>query len=353
MSHTHQPTEGHTFAAHAMPAEPETEALTLQSDGPKTAYDPAILTALKGLVDDGRNGETWSRNRVAKALGVSPATVSIYLRQNESTPPLLKASLPKLESLITDFLTALNAKREFNGSLFQTAISNSMGRWIDMVRATGTIGLYLGQAGVGKSCGLELYAQANPMSLVIAAKPWSRTRNAVIAMLWRQFDTRGWDRRSPKADWLAHHLTGLETVLLVDDAHTLTFSALEYLIYLAEVTSTPLVLVGNPRVIEKLRTEPQLYSRVFLRQEGAWKAGAGLNEAVEAVLQREAPDHVDALRPLARQVAAQSGHLRGLTQRCRGMREILHTAEYTGQPAKAFHAAHALSLHSGQPLALS
>lgn len=351
MSHNNHPTtEGHTFAAHAVPAEPDMEALSVPGDSPKTAYDPAILAALKGLVQNGVNGEEWSRNRLAKALNISSATVSIYLRQDEPAPPELKANLPRLESRISDLLAALQAKRQFSTSLFPTRITAKMGQWIDMVRATGTIGLYLGEAGIGKSCGLEMYARANPMALTIAAKPWRRTRDAVVSMIWRQFDTRGWDRRSPRPDWIADHLTGMETVLLVDDAHVLTFSALEYLIYLAEETSTPLVLVGNPRIVAKLRPEPQLYSRAFLKQEGTWKAGGPLNDAVEAVLQREAPDHLDALRPMARQVAAQPGHLRGLTQRCRGMREILHTAEYAGQPAKAFQAAHALSLHSGQPL---
>lgn len=359
MSHTHA-TEGHTFASHALPPEADTDsddAVVLEMDPPAdllpartSGPDMVILRGLKQLVDAGHHGEAWSRNRVAKALGISPATVSIYLRQDESNAPLLKANLTKLEGQVADFLASLKAKRQFNGSLFETNTSRKMAAWISMVRATNTVGLYLGEAGVGKSCGLELYARENPTALTIAAKPWRRTRDAVVRMLWDQFDTRGWDRRSPRADWIAAHLSGMETVLLVDDSHTLTFAALEFLIYLSEDTGTPLVLVGNPRVVDKLRPEPQLYSRAFLRQTAKLEPGAALNEAAEAVLTREVPEHADTLRGMARQVAAQPGHLRGLTQRCRATRELLAVPEYAGRPAAAFEAAHALSVHSGEAL---
>ncbi|MES2705155.1 MAG: AAA family ATPase [Verrucomicrobiota bacterium] len=357
-AHTHA-AAGHTFAAHSAPLELadavfDTPAVmdppALAGDSLKTP-DPAVFTALKTLVENGHNGEQWSRNKVAKALGISGATISIYLAQDQAQPPPLKANLRKLESSIAELLATLSAKRRFDGALFETHISRKMGQWIGMVRATNTIGLYVGEAGIGKSCGLEIYSRQNPTALTIAARPWRRTRDAVVTMLWEQFDTRGWNRRSPRADWIAQHLTGMETVILLDDCHTLTFAALEYLIYLAVETGTPLVMVGNPRVLEKLRPEPQLFSRVFLKQEGTLPAGKALNDAVEAVLSREAPEHIPALRTMAREVAAQPGHLRGLIQRCRAMHEMMgQFAEYAGNAAAAFHAAHALSIHSGYTL---
>lgn len=315
------------------------------------AADAGLIASLRTLISDGIRGVEWSQNKVAKALGIAPATVSIYMRQGDPDPPPFRANLAKFESMLGDLLANLSTKRDFDVSLFSTSVSESMARWISMVRGTNTIGLYLGEAGLGKSCGIAIYAAANPTSLTIHASPWRKTRDHVIAMLWAQFDTRGWDRKTSRSEWIASHLAGKETVLLVDDSHLLTTSALEYLIYLSEETRTPMVLVGNPRIVAKLRQDAQQSSRAFLKQEVTLRRGHPLNAAVDAILQREVPDHAAALRSMARTVASHPGHLRGLTQRCRAMRELMsQTTEYAADPVTAFEAAHSMSIHCGYDL---
>lgn len=336
-------TEGHTFTAHSLPSEARQETALV----PALGYNPEILTALKSLIEEGYNGQVFSRGSLARAIGMSTAYVSIYLRLADPSPPRFTGDIAKFESRAAAFLKALREKRTLDYSVFDTPVTEEFAAFVTMCQSLNAIGLYTGNAGIGKTCAIRRFCAKNPLAIHITITPWQNTRDDVVNLLWRKFDTRGWDGNSKRWEWMARRLAAQEAVLIVDEAQMLTMSALQALRGINDLTETPIILAGNPSIIARLRSDDQLFSRVLQRRD-ATLPDAAVGPIVEKILRREMPEHSSELRRMARKVARERGHLRSLVQHLRFCREISQLPAYQDRPiTDAFQAAHASMIHSG------
>jgi len=294
----------------------------------------------------------WSRNRVAKALGQNTAYVSLYARQGDAAPPDFPGSIGAFESKLEDFLKTLATRKVADDASFETSVSRSLDRFISAVKSVKGIGVFHGQAGLGKTEGIARYKAANPLAITLAIFAWSGGRDAVLNSIFQQMETRSFNRRTDtKADWICARLQDRAGVLVIDNAHKMTVGAFSLLFDLHDRTGCPIVLVGNPAMIMKLRTDDQLFSRVGLRREAKYKPD-DLRTAVDAMLAREAPAHAGQLRQLARQVAAERGHLRSLKHHLRVAADFHQAPALADKPmAAAFKAAHESLIHEGYALA--
>ena len=304
------------------------------------------LLALKG--PDG--APLWSRNAIAKALGQNSAYVSLYVRQNETTPPDFTGNLLAFESRIEDFLKSLSEKKPQNDATFDTAVSRSLARFVDSVKSVAGIGIFHGNAGLGKTMGIQRYKQANPLAITVPVFAWCAGRDAILSAIFRQVENKGWDTRQSRAEWLCERLQGRSGALIFDNAHKLTHGAYSLIFDLHDRTGVPIVLVGNPTMIQKLRQDDQLFSRVSLKREARFKDDS-LRQAVEAMLEREMPAHCGALRALAGQVARERGHLRSLKHHLRVTRDFATARELADRPiSQVFKTAHESLIHEGYAL---
>jgi len=322
------------------------------------AVDADLLARCRGLIEHGHKGQRWSRNQLARAMGTNSANVSIYLTQGTNDSKEIKFAVPAFEAKLRDFLHNLSQKRNFDNGVIETAIVKIFRGFVENVRATREIGFLYGPAGLGKTTALEHLGGKIPNGLTVRATRWSCGAHGVEYQLATALRQTSPPRGTRRGDAIRARLAEMDSaIILVDNAHRLTRRAVEYLFDLHDESSTPLVLTGNRSFIDRLRSDDQLFSRVFQCREVAFPedpdkaAHHHLNLAADAIMRRELPDHWQQVKQAGRKVAQQKGHLRALEKHCRAAAEIAALPGYAQRSMlEAFQAAHANSVHTNYPL---
>ncbi len=315
----------------------------------RPAANPELIGKLKEMIDriDPITGKPrWSRNKIADALGINPAYVSIYVRQLDAGAPPFPGNLVAFEGSVSDLLKRLGEKKITDDGHFNTAVCRQFEKFVTSVRSVDGIGVYHGDAGIGKTFAIAAHRKASPLSIGIDVYTFRCGRDAILNALFKSFDTRGWSGNESRAEWIIRRLEGRVGALIFDNAHKLTHSALSLIFDIHDRTGYPIVLVGNPSIITNLQRDDQLFSRVGLKAEATYTA-ATLRAAVEALLGRETPRHVNALLPMALKVGANKGRLRAVNHHLRVTMEFASREELAGRNiTEVFKAAHAALIHT-------
>jgi DNA transposition AAA+ family ATPase len=153
-------------------------------------------------------------------------------------------------------------------------------------------------------------------------------------------EVRGMAAGTRRADWLVERLRGSNRLIVIDNAHRMTRSALAWIFDFSDPveaggTGCPVALVGNPELLEKIAAKDQQFSRVGVLRPLKL---TGARALADAMLQRLCPAHAGALLDLAERVVTERGHLRALKKHLLLMPEFLGAAG--GDPRKAFLMAH-------------
>lgn len=256
-----------------------------------------------------------SQAAVARALGVSGAAVSTYLKGKYA------GDVAEFESKITGFL-ALQAERARgiqNGLKYvQTTTANQMYLLIRMAHTEcEPVALY-GGAGLGKTAALKEYAKNNKDSVLIETDPSFTARVLVVEIAKEIGVGVSGSLNDILADIVAK-LKGSGRVLLIDEAELLPLRALEVVRRIHDKAGVGVVLAGMPRLLQNLmgrRGElKQLYSRMaYGLPLGEAVADADLNEIVKA----NAPQWKDDV--VAKLVVMAKGNVRRLTKLINGIR---------------------------------
>ncbi len=346
---------------------------TGQDKGDKQA-DFSLVRQLHAMLEtlDG-NGRPWSRSSIAKRMGRSNE-VSLYMAQcdalgvpNPKAPPMT-FNLVRLEATVVDFLAAVKERRAYARDIEDTVMCRNIRGFIGNMRAVSGIGVFIGPAGEGKTSAIEHYRRNNPMAMCICATAMSRCAADIMEAVFSLVN-RGnrWPRNVRRTAWVIERMKEGDgnQVILLDNYQRLTLDSYRLLFDLHDATSVPLVMFGDHTGLEKIGSDPQLYSRVTQSTQATWllsgkadtEAGRNreiddnLRDAVEKVLQRECPQWAGELRGLALQVARQPGRLRGVLNHLRQTREIMgRTDRQSMTAAEAFRTAHEQVLHSGYKL---
>ena len=202
----------------------------------------------------------YSQRELGLQLGCSDTVVSRYL----SGKPL--GDVGGLEARIEDVLKAAERRRANHDVLFPTAVTRAVNGALELVRKTSDVGLLCGPAGIGKTCGIALYMVANPTALAITLTRWDRDDEAIARLLFGSIETRGWDRQTRRMAFVSDRLDRSNRLVIVDNAHRATGSALALLFDLHDATGCPIALIGNPEVESVIRRNDQQFSRIGLRR---------------------------------------------------------------------------------------
>ncbi|MFA7334829.1 MAG: AAA family ATPase [Kiritimatiellia bacterium] len=290
-------------------------------------YDEAIRVAL----DEYKERMTLSVSELASELGTNSTQVSKYL----SGKP--EGDVIKLENAAEDVLKAAARRISTAVKPFPTNVSESIRIHFDMIRKTNDIGLIHGPAGVGKTIGSLLYTDQNPSAIYICAAQWSRGAPGIERAIFSAVESRRWDRKMTRAEFLVRRLRQSNRLIIIDNAHRLSVTALNWLFDFYDETACPLALVGNPEILEKIKKNDQKFSRIGIRTEVAIAEG---RKIARAILKDMAPQHADDLLPMAECVVAERGYLRALKKQILLTNDLLGTKSFAGNPTGAFQAAH-------------
>jgi DNA transposition AAA+ family ATPase len=213
----------------------------------------------------------------------------------------------------------------------------------EQIRKTGDVGLITGPAGIGKTKAIELYQMQNQTVLTVTLCRWVRSAGSLTLKLWNQLDRRNAARGMSKACYLEEKLVGSKRLIIIDNAHRAERSALQFLFDLHDATGCPIALVGNPEVLDSIRDNDQMFSRIGICKD---LASVGKNRsktmndwmrhAARKLLAAILADAEDCVVRMAEETALEPGHLRTLKKQAVLAGDLLQTAMFKGRQAEAF-----------------
>ncbi len=224
-----------------------------------------ILERVLNLLDRREEkGRPLSQQQIAGAIGVSPAVISHFLKRTYD------GDVDKIALLLKSYVEREEAKDE--GGLLKvpfvdTRPAKAMLAVIKYCHKYGRMGAVLSGSGTGKTTTIKQAQKEDPSLIVITA--WARL--GAIGVQQELCDalkmSDGGNSRALMKR-LKHKLTDKGRCLIVDDAHTLAFGALDALRYIYDQTGTGVVLVGIPSLQRHLTSKSEEYEQLASRVAG-------------------------------------------------------------------------------------
>lgn len=163
-----------------------------------------------------------SQTKVAKALGISSATLSYFLKGTYTGD--IQAICDKVKDYLE--VEAQRAALKTNEGLIQTKCYKTIHKFCSLVLAHQICGMLTGDAGCGKTTALKAFAKAHPSVIMIEADH-GYTAKALFDELCY---TLGLDDRGSlhqKLVRIVDKLNGSGRLIIIDEAEHLPYRALE------------------------------------------------------------------------------------------------------------------------------
>lgn len=204
----------------------------------------------------------YSQKKVAAQIGVSNATLSLYLRGE------YPGTIENVESAISNFLTREEDKarsRTVRVSFVKTRLASKCLNLIRNTHLDGDIGVLYGSAGLGKSMTLKQYASTFKDVILIEADP-GYTAKVLLQELCERLGVGKRGNIHELTENCISALNGTGWLIAIDEAELLPYRALEVMRRIHDRTGAGVVLAGMPRLLINLKGRmgeyAQLYSRV-------------------------------------------------------------------------------------------
>lgn len=273
-----------------------------------------------------------SNARLAAAIGKSETTISQWL--NAKYP----GDNSRLENLLREWQGDRQKAALTGVATIQTKLSEVMAKRMEEIRKARELSLFLGEAGIGKSRGINSFMLDHAMAMSYRTLSWNRGMRAFGNALLSASDINRLPRGKTCWEFLDEKLDGCERLLVIDDAHELSSGCLQCLVDLQDETHMPMVMVGLPKLRKLLLRDARRASRVGDVFELDYGDPEPLvRHQVRQICPTANGEH-GGLVKLGLQVAQQDGHFRSLEK------ELLKTArkiaKKPGSWVEAFKASH-------------
>ena len=295
--------------------------------------DMNVRTLLETYMD--RTGKTLKH--VGKRLGFSESMVSRYLSDNPA------GDIESFEAAVKDMLAADEREESWEELFFATRAVEECHLVFDLIRASRDVGIISSEPGIGKSVASVHYARQNKTTILCQVPKWSAGTWGLQRLIWEQLDTRKYSPAvESKADHIVRRLSGSDRLIILDNAQRIQVGGLQWLLDFADLTHCPVALVGTPaQILDRLRSDPALYSRIGIRKEISTEASdkqaaAWLADASDKMVKAMWPDAFSEIRTLAREAARQPGHLRRLNKQLRIAIRMSESPAWNKSMAAAF-----------------
>lgn len=208
------------------------------------------------------NNKGYQQKQVAQLLGVSVATVSLYLKgeYNGNVSDIDR----KVEELIErDKAKVVEAK--YNTAFVPTLAARRGMEVMQFAHIEGEINVIYGSAGLGKTQMLKEYERRNSSAILIEVDP-SCTPKVLLRKIAEAIGANARGVNNELLDSIVNKLKGSERLLMIDEAELLSTRSLEFIRRIHDLTGVGVVLAGMPRLLINLKGKnnelAQLYSRV-------------------------------------------------------------------------------------------
>ena len=190
------------------------------------------------------------------------------------------------------------------GRVAETTVTRRVARLCAYCQVERCMGMLVSETSAGKTTALAAYAQSNPAAVYVHGGNRTNSALRMIDAIWRRAGFRqpasrhGRKGLADKWDDVVRAFSAAggagvtARIVLVDDAHSLSFSAIEALRELHDETGVGIVLAGTTRLEERLTLAGdvnQMYEQVRARVMMTLALGRPAAADVEAVARAWAP----------------------------------------------------------------
>lgn len=189
------------------------------------------------------------QKQVAKESGLSPAVVSQFLSgtysgNNQSVADTLEKYLELVES------KRFNLQHVF----FNPELANTTGVLFacTYARKYNDIALVCGDAGAGKTTALNYYRDNNIGVVMVTANSCISSASAILKLIARECARNLTGRKETLISGLIDYFKDSEKLLIIDEADSLCFSALQAIRALNDQAGIGIVLSGNDKIYNQM-----------------------------------------------------------------------------------------------------
>jgi len=238
--------------------------------------------------------------------GVSETFLSKYINDN------LDREVPEFEAVALDIVRSIRDRMSFASSVYPTSVVRKMGNILHLIRKTGDFAVLTSPAGNGKTSAVSHFAAENPSSICINLNATTREAGKVEGMVFRSTDHREWKGQTSRFDFLVNRFKGTGRLLIVDNAQRLTMSGRQWIFDFADEAECPVALVGNPEMIDAIRSNDQQFSRIGIH--GNYELEACELHAAAMHVTKQVSDDATAeiISDLTAFIASRDGRLRSV-----------------------------------------
>lgn len=204
----------------------------------------------------------YQQKQVAQLLGVSVATVSLYLKGEYN------GNVADIDRKVDELIERDKAKvveAKYNAAFVPTLAARRGMEVMAFAHVEGEINVIYGSAGLGKTQMLKEYARRNSSAVLIEVDP-SCTPKVLLRKLAEAVGANARGVNNELLDSIVSKLKGSERLLMIDEAELLSTRSLEFIRRIHDLTGVGVVLAGMPRLLINLKGKnnelAQLYSRV-------------------------------------------------------------------------------------------
>ncbi len=300
--------------------------------------DPRITETTRDALEAYRAKHEYSCGDIAIKLGYSRGSGSIVNKYLNGLVDIYDVA--RLEASIDDVLRAEATRRDDRIELQDLYPAMQVAGGLETIRKTHDVGAIVGPAGIGKTCGLQLYLRTHPSAILVTVSRWSSGGAGLEREVFSAVQHRGWRRQETRMAWLVDRFRGTDRLLIIDNAQRLTAYGREWIFDFHDATGMAISLVGNPDLVISRSANDQQKSRIGLLVRITL---GDPREAARRLLGKGgAGDHKDtaAIYDLAERVltAQSGGHMRALRKHLSLAHEF--APQVSGDLRKAFLSAH-------------
>ncbi len=295
----------------------------------KYPTDPALREELRKF----RTERNLMNPEMARIFGVNSTFISKYIGDKLDHDP------KDFVARAWDTIKSVRAKLDLATTLFETSVCRAMAGRIDVARQTGVSVLFGAPAGEGKTSGGLLYQRLNPSALYFIMAGPERTAEDVSHHLYHLLRQSDWSPNLQRWPAMVAAVKGSQRPIICDNAHRLDTSGRNALFDFSEQTGCPVIMLGNPEILPKIRKNDQQHSRI-----GMYCDLRLADDELPAVARKVAelfssPEAAEEIEDLVTHVAMRPGRLRAVRMNVILAEELRKKNASLG-PRKAFRAAH-------------
>lgn len=232
----------------------------------------AVTTIFEWLRDPQNIAEGWTQAQVAKRASVNPSTLNTILQGKYASPPTryLKACLEVIE--------LARSRRERKATVthyVETSVHRAVWAACKRARTYRNFAVVSAFVGTGKTRCLHKYAEEHANVYVLEALPGLNTGVMLYQLVQMThanvIKTRGSQTgtRDQMFSAVVAALKGTDSLLIVDEAETMTESSLEYIRRLRDLAQIGIVLAGTERLFPLVRDPRGRFGQISSRV-GFW-----------------------------------------------------------------------------------